>query len=165
MALCQQIWSSLAQLQNIPRPPECRGLFQCTADGSTSADPLLEDLDTPPYSHIYTDEDLRARIYKRYLHFNGRRYEHTLPDMLPQSSRSVFSHGDIAPRNIMVDEERRITGILDWELSGWFPDYWGYSQMMRPADDVTCDWQKWMDLTAPQIWDLSGIKAPRRVLF
>ena len=128
-----------------------------------SNDPLLEDLGQPPQKHIYTDDKLRARIYERYLHFNGRRYEHQLPDMLPRSSRSVFTHGDIAPRNIMVDEEHNITGILDWEFSGWYPDYWEYSQMLRPAVEANRDWQEWMDLTAPQKWDISGLNASRRV--
>ena len=69
--------------------------------------------------------------------------------MLPQSSLSVFTHADIAARNIMVDESHHITGILDWEAAGWYPDYWEYANIMRPA----CrhgDWQEWMRHTAPQ---------------
>lgn len=163
--VCRQTWSLLAQLQNIPRPPECEGLFQCYADGSVSNDPLLEDLDQPPQKHLYADEELRARIYERYLHCGGCRYENQLPDMLPRSSRSVFTHADIAPRNIMVDDDHNITGILDWEAAGWYPDYWEYSQMFRPADEATREWQKWMDLTAPRKWDLSGLMASRKVLF
>ncbi|EER29338.1 hypothetical protein D8B26_008064 [Coccidioides posadasii str. Silveira] len=165
LKICRKIWGLLAQLRSIPRPPECDGLFQCSADGSSSTDPLLEDLGPPPHRPILTDEELRARIYERYIHFGGRLYEHTLPDMLPRSSRSVFTHADIAPRNIMVDKERQITGILDWEFAGWYPDYWEYTQMMRPGDEVTSDWQRFMDLTAPEKWDLSGVNAVRKILF
>ncbi|KAK2877199.1 hypothetical protein FQN49_001349 [Arthroderma sp. PD_2] len=165
LRLCRETWTLLTQLRDIPRPPACEGLFQCMADGSTSDDALLQDLDQPPHKHIYTDDGLRARLYERYLHFNGRRYKDSLPDMLPRSSESVFTHADIAPRNIMVNEKHEITGILDWELSGWYPDYWEYSQIMRHANKVTTDWAKWMDLTAPQRWDVSGINASRRVLF
>ena len=53
--------------------------------------------------------------------------------MLPRSSTSVFTHADIAPRNIMVDAQYRITGIIDWEAAGWYPDYWGYANIMGPA--------------------------------
>ena len=84
--------------------------------------------------------------------------------MLSHSDVSVFTHGDIAPRNIMVDETHRITGILDWETAGWYPDYWEYSNIMRPAYGYE-DWQAWMDRTAPQKWDLTGIQVARRVLF
>jgi aminoglycoside phosphotransferase (APT) family kinase protein len=38
--------------------------------------------------------------------------------MLPRSSASVFTHVDIAPQNIIVDESNRITGIVDWECAG-----------------------------------------------
>ncbi|RAL16156.1 aminoglycoside phosphotransferase family protein [Aspergillus homomorphus CBS 101889] len=40
----------------------------------------------------------------------------------------VFTHGDLNPRNILA-EGGRITGIVDWENAGWFPEYWEYSKM------------------------------------
>jgi aminoglycoside phosphotransferase (APT) family kinase protein len=83
--------------------------------------------------------------------------------MLPRSNVSVFTHGDIAPRNIMVDESAHITGIIDWELAGWYPEYWEYANMMKPSGDV--DWQGWMHRTAPKQWDITGLMAVRRVLF
>ncbi|KAK2813821.1 hypothetical protein FQN50_000222 [Emmonsiellopsis sp. PD_5] len=135
----------------------------CLADGSPAEDALLEDLNQPPQP-LHTDNDLRARIYQRYLHFGGLRHKDDLPTMLPQSSASVFTHADIAPRNIMVDEEHGITGIVDWEWAGWYPDYWEYAQIMRPACRLG-DWQEWMDRTAPRRWDIAGIIAARRVLF
>ncbi|KAM5472338.1 hypothetical protein MauCBS54593_002929 [Microsporum audouinii] len=162
-SICHETWDQIAKLREIPQPPALKPFFQCLADGSPTLDALIEDLDrsgTP----LYTDEDVRTRIYRRYLHFGGLRYKNELPDMLPRSSQTVFTHADIAPRNIMVDDNYHITGILDWEYAGWYPDYWEYAQIMRPACR-TGDWQKWMDLTAPQKWGISGIAAARRVLF
>ncbi|OJJ31905.1 hypothetical protein ASPWEDRAFT_43931 [Aspergillus wentii DTO 134E9] len=83
--------------------------------------------------------------------------------MLPKSDHAVFAHGDIAPRNIMVDENGNIIGIIDWEYAGWYPDYWEYAQIMRPA--FWGDWSIWMERTAPERWNLSGINASRKVLF
>ncbi|KXS93630.1 hypothetical protein AC578_2600 [Pseudocercospora eumusae] len=40
----------------------------------------------------------------------------------------VFTHGDLNPRNILADENGTITGIVDWECSGWFPEYWEYTK-------------------------------------
>ncbi|KAB8214223.1 hypothetical protein BDV33DRAFT_196274 [Aspergillus novoparasiticus] len=91
-------------------------------------------------------EDLRARIYERYLHFGGRRYEYELPDMLPRSDRAG-----------------NITGIIDWEYAGWYLDYWEYVQILRPA--FWGDWSIWMERTAPERWDLTGVNASRKVLF
>jgi hypothetical protein len=162
-SVCRQTWDLIIKLREIQQQSDLKGLFQCAADGSPTRDPLIEDLQRPPRP-LYTDSELRSRIYERYLHFGGHRYKNQLYDMLPQSYCSVFTHADIAPRNIMVDEKYQITGLLDWEYAGWYPDYWEYAQIMRPACQVG-DWQEWMDLTAPQKWDISGINAARRVLF
>ena len=161
--ICLEIWTMIAQWRKLPCPPHLAHLYQCLADGSpATTDPLLQDLKDPPRS-LYTDEAVRVRIHQRYLRYNGKRYADSLPSMLPQSKVSVFTHGDIAPRNILVDESCRITGIIDWELAGWYPEYWEYANIMKPTRDR--DWQSWMDRTAMQRWDLSGIIAARRVLF
>lgn len=162
-SLCLQLWGLISTWRKIPRPPKIDGsIFQCAADGSPSRDPLLEDLKRPPRP-LTSDLKLRGRVYERYLAFGGLRYQHKLPSMLPQSSQSVFTHGDIACRNIMVDEQNVITGILDWEYAGWYPDYWEYAQIMKPA--FHGDFQDWMARTAPQTWNLAGINASRTVLF
>ncbi|KAI0424604.1 hypothetical protein F5Y09DRAFT_134498 [Xylaria sp. FL1042] len=46
--------------------------------------------------------------------------------------RIVFTHADLNPRNILVDEFTQkdgskvwnVTGIVDWEFSGYYPEYW-----------------------------------------
>ncbi|KAI0643873.1 kinase-like domain-containing protein [Trametes meyenii] len=40
----------------------------------------------------------------------------------------VLTHNDLAPRNIMIDEDGNITGILDWECAAWLPEYWEYTK-------------------------------------
>lgn len=162
-SVCLQIWNMLSKIRSIPRPSELAGLFQCAADGSPSRDSLLEDLQRPPRP-LANDVSLRTRIYERYIHFGGLRHKDQLLNMLPRSDSTVFTHGDIAPRNIMVDGQNNITGILDWECAGWYPDYWEYAQIMRPAASWG-DWATWMNRTAPQRWDLSGITTARKVLF
>lgn len=161
--ICREIWRMIAEWRQIPRPPRLAHLYQCLADGSpATTDPLLQDLADPPRS-LNTDEAVRIRIHQRYLRYYGQRYADQLPSMLPQSKVSLFTHGDVAPRNIMVNEDCLITGIIDWELAGWYPEYWEYANIMKPSRDK--DWQSWMERTATQRWDLSGIIAARRVLF
>ncbi|KAF1816089.1 hypothetical protein P152DRAFT_470143 [Eremomyces bilateralis CBS 781.70] len=94
------------------------------ADGTVSSDVLitalhLKNADPAP---LATADSLRQRIYRGCYRFNGRRYAKDLPTMLPRSSISVFTHADIAPQNIMVDEEAHVCGILDWEGAGWYPE-------------------------------------------
>ncbi|KAF2470254.1 kinase-like protein [Lindgomyces ingoldianus] len=159
--LCHNIWSIIEKLRQIPKPPELQHLFLGLADGSNSRDVLVAELSE--HQRLLDDEAVRSRIYERYYECNGRKYEKELPDMLPRAEFSVFTHGDISPRNIMFDSKtQQITGIIDWENAGWYPDYWEYANILKPSVDD--NWQEWMDLTAPRKWDISGIMAARVVL-
>lgn len=50
----------------------------------------------------------------------------------------VFTHADLNPRNILVDRviqsdgsrSWEVTGIVDWETSGYYPEYWDYTKAM-----------------------------------
>ncbi|CAG8124898.1 unnamed protein product [Penicillium salamii] len=54
---------------------------------------------------------------------------------LPDDHEILFTHGDISARNINVDENGNITGILDWETSGWYPEYWEYVESVHQRSD------------------------------
>jgi hypothetical protein len=165
--ICQDIWDLVALIRaRIPRPEDLApGLYR-TVDGSPSRDPLLGDNNDVTPTEL-DDDMLRDRIYTRYVANNGLSYRDgkDVLDLLPRSNESVFTHGDLAPRNLIVDENCRITGVLDWESSGWFPDYWEYAQIMKWCDTPEHEWQKWMTKTKPKPWDITGIQKARRVLF
>lgn len=112
---------------------------------------------------------LRRRIVSRYFVFGGdsNRDDFDLFDILPQFRVSVFAHGDHCPWNVIMDEQYQITAVLDWESSGWFPDWWEYYQMMNVCTPEEREWKhmKWMDRTKPQPWNISGIGKAWRVLF
>ncbi|KAF2245033.1 kinase-like protein [Trematosphaeria pertusa] len=61
----------------------------------------------------------------------------------------VFTHGDLKHHNIMV-LDGHISGFLDWESAGWYPDYWEFTTPLRfgPRDF----W--WNEL----VWRLGGDK-------
>jgi len=40
----------------------------------------------------------------------------------------VFSRGYLNPKNISADAKGNITGIVEWESAGWFPEYWEYTK-------------------------------------
>jgi hypothetical protein len=37
-----------------------------------------------------------------------------------QSYATGFTHGDVAPRNIFLKNDRTVTGIVHWRYSGWY---------------------------------------------
>lgn len=41
-----------------------------------------------------------------------------------------MTHNDLDPRNILV-RGSEIVALLDWELSGFYPEYWEYCKAMR----------------------------------
>lgn len=49
-----------------------------------------------------------------------------------------FTHADLNPRNILVDQFTlpngksgwRLTGIVDWETAGYYPEYWEYTKAL-----------------------------------
>lgn len=187
--ICRDTWALLDKLRLIPRFPRQAGkdedqldgdltpLFYCNADGTSNIDhPLLGDVNRP-CPPLHDDEALRARIWERYVEHNGLSYPdgQSVRELLPRSDVSVFTHGDVHPGNIMVNEEKgddggigqvKIVALIDFESAGFFPDYWEYAQMMRfggPGDDD--EWRLMMERTAPRVWDFAGIQKARRVLF
>ena len=67
---------------------------------------------------IFSNPLFGGSVYIRLLRSMSRSHPPTI----------VFSHGDLRPANIVVlpdvQGNYRISGILDWEMSGFYPDYW-----------------------------------------
>jgi aminoglycoside phosphotransferase (APT) family kinase protein len=73
-----------------------------------------------------------------FLSFIGDKHQPTaarlkqLRSQMPDDHRIVFTHGDISRQNILVkldgngglEDEIRITALLDWEQAAWRPEYW-----------------------------------------
>lgn len=68
--------------------------------------------------------DYKARFYEKYL------------ARVLQSHRPTLTHGDVQQKNIMVAENTSCPNdqggrsfdivLVDWENSGWFPDFWEF---------------------------------------
>lgn len=50
----------------------------------------------------------------------------------------VFTHGDLRPDNVIV-KNGRVTAIIDWEMAGWYPDYWEFVKAFH-LEVFTDDW-------------------------
>ncbi|KAH9949239.1 kinase-like domain-containing protein [Amylocystis lapponica] len=48
-------------------------------------------------------------------------------EMARRQYRTTFTHSDIAPRNILV-KDGKIVSLIDWEMAGWYPEYWEYTR-------------------------------------
>lgn len=88
----------------------------------------------------------------------------------------VMTHGDLHPRNIMVnwkplvssqrdmekDEDDdgmsvraiEITSILDWEMAGWYPEYWEFVKALQTVESrgPLSDWYDYLPIEAIGQW-------------
>lgn len=51
----------------------------------------------------------------------------------------VFTHGDFAPRNILVQGDK-IVAVIDWEDSGWLPEYWELLKALWSPGSLDDSW-------------------------
>lgn len=187
--LCRDTWALIDKLRLIPRPQDGEKLedgqqpFYCAADGTSHIiHQFLGGTNVDRSPPFRDDESLRSQIWKRYVKYNGLSYPdgQSVRDLLPHSDKAVFTHGDIHPGNILVNEKKegdgsigqvQIVGLIDFESAGFLPDYWEYAQAMRFAplrDDYVedeGDWRVVMERTATRKWNIRGVQKARRVLF
>lgn len=45
----------------------------------------------------------------------------------------VMTHNDLDPRNILI-QGSWVVALLDWELSGYYPEYWEYCKATKRPD-------------------------------
>jgi thiamine kinase-like enzyme len=66
----------------------------------------------------------------------------------------VFTHSDLRPDNIILESSGsdgtwKVVGIVDWESSGWYPEYWESIKMTNnlvPRDQF--DWYQYLPETS-----------------
>ena len=50
-------------------------------------------------------------------------------DQLSDDHSVVFTHADFAGDHVLVEPDTgHVTGIVDWEMAGWWPAYWEYNK-------------------------------------
>ncbi len=82
---------------------------------------------------------------------------------LPTDDKIRFTHGDLVPKNIMVDADgERITGIIDWGNSGFYPSYWEYCRMHHSS---TPGWEKILGMVFPEPRRQAEIDTVRAILY
>ncbi len=84
----------------------------------------------------YSEPHCRSQIYLQFLRNLTRPH---------QSGKCVFTHGDVHPLNIMVERnnsgEYHITGLVDWERSGFYPEDFECTKITNClATDEINDW-------------------------
>lgn len=71
-----------------------------------------------------------------------------------------FTHCDLNPCNILA-RKGKVVGLIDWEFSGWYPDYWEYTSAWF-GSVIRTDWQgmivKILDQPRPEVLMMEEIR-------
>ncbi|KAB8266002.1 kinase-like protein [Aspergillus pseudonomiae] len=100
-----------------------------SADFGPVTDPILETYSNKgPFD---SEESFNNAIIEAYqLKAPKRHFKSFLVGMLSQKRyQIVFTHGDLRPQNVIVNHGN-ISGIVDWEFSGWYPEFWAFSKAL-----------------------------------
>ncbi|KAJ6024314.1 Aminoglycoside phosphotransferase [Penicillium herquei] len=126
LSVTEQLRGYITQLRNL------KGTYIGGADGGTAITGKYISIEGGPFEsermfNKWILEDLAPGLPGIYQHFA----EHALTD----DHEIFFTHSDFATRNILVDHSDsgkcQVTAILDWEWSGWYPEYWEYYKAYR----------------------------------
>lgn len=89
---------------------------------------LLSKADGSSKGPFTSERDFNTALIDAYQKHAPKRYIRSFLDgMLSQSHKILFTHGDLRPQNIMV-KNGNVVAIIDWELSGWYPEYWEFAK-------------------------------------
>ena len=128
--LLEDLRNAIRELRSLPPPSS--GAISGLNDG-----PLIWSHTSSPQV-IEPFEDINA-FHEMLLSRVGRKYRlpkiRRLADPVhTKQHRICFTHADLHQSNILV-RDGQLAGIIDWEFSGWYPEYWEWirirTQSMR----------------------------------
>ncbi|KAH8830370.1 kinase-like domain-containing protein [Flagelloscypha sp. PMI_526] len=138
-----QVHSIINELRNIPQPRIIQGQI-CQFDGSACWDERLKSQHCGPFSSEKSFNDFRLSLLDHFYWEPGARMQiDQLRSQLKSDHRIVLTHGDLAAKNILLDDSNTVIALLDWEMSGWRPEHW---------EIYTRGTQKWPE------WGHSGLE-------
>ena len=118
-----------SQLRSIPLPPAAR---ISSIDGSACCCFRVS------HNHCFGPFETEGQLYDHILRTIPTRHHaalHAKLDiLLSRPHRLVFSHADLHPTNFLI-HNGRLSGWIDWECAGWYPEYWDYTNALylRPG--------------------------------
>ncbi|KAK7996659.1 inner nuclear membrane protein SRC1 [Apiospora arundinis] len=147
--LCEQLRSITIELRTLQHEPDDQ--FLGDISGGPLADIIFTSGNLPRAGPFVTTKEFHDWLSSMLKKDKGQHWPGVdpseIPDPyrqgLPDDSPVVFTHADLHPSNILISTEtpRRIVAIVDWQQSGWYPDYWEFCKAEYTAD-YTSEWVK-----------------------
>ena len=84
------------------------------------------------------------------IRFRGEYYLMLLS--MARQDHKVLMHADFHPRNIRVQGDN-LTGISNWQYSGWYPEHWEYVKALLVVGRVVDWWRYLPEIIGPYYSD------------
>ncbi|KAJ8489510.1 hypothetical protein ONZ45_g13561 [Pleurotus djamor] len=127
------------QLRSIPPPRE--GPRICAVDGGAFRCFRVTDDRIGPFT---TEMDFYRFLYARLWLPEQERLQALAEPVHTRTYPLCLHHNDLAPQNILVDDQGRLSGLIDWAGLAWFPQYWEWTRSYY-ATDAYHEWQALLD--------------------
>lgn len=168
-------WPDMTSEQKQNAALQIRAIID-TFRGLTPQSQVIQSVDEGPAWWLRGMYDVHGGPFYDEASFNQRAYEifdkapapvkRALKDFMPTGHRIVLAHGDLAQRNFLITNKETITGLIDWEYAGWFPEYWDYVKFFDNPTEHS-DWKDLADIIFSEHYDheLACYQACRRWQF
>ncbi|EEB89492.1 hypothetical protein MPER_12401 [Moniliophthora perniciosa FA553] len=124
--LVGDVASVLDQLWGIRQPDGCEGQVMLSASGDGLPHP--ESRHSGAYPPIIQGPFRDTwEFYGTIMDFEYSMGHRPVPQDIQDAivaDKIGWVHTDLKMQNVLVDDTRRLAGIIDWEDSGWYPRHW-----------------------------------------
>ncbi|EPE05455.1 hypothetical protein F503_02194 [Ophiostoma piceae UAMH 11346] len=123
-SVAKQLGEILVKMRQMPPPENHIGGAHVGDQGRD-----LVDYGLHVYPACKDEAEFNAHIVESMGVKKPKAFRRAIADQLRTDHRIVFTHGDLALRNIIV-QGPKVVSIIDWELGGWYPEYWDYAKCL-----------------------------------
>ncbi|EER40084.1 conserved hypothetical protein [Histoplasma capsulatum H143] len=137
----EQLESMFFGIRSIPAPPSS------SADAILGGGALRRCKDARREIRVAERSIANEAEFNQFLTTDPRRTEtgwvKMIRSFLLSDHKMVMTHGDLHPRNIMISMKYKaplskpvtdwvkVTGVIDWEMCGYYPSYWEYVKALH----------------------------------
>ncbi|KAL1869713.1 hypothetical protein VTK73DRAFT_2954 [Phialemonium thermophilum] len=114
---------------------QIKSSFIGSVDGTWCNDHYFDD-DRGAYGPFKSEREFNRAIttaLRRHKSFDWVEFYCDIFEEVMVGHDIVMTHNDFDPRNILV-QGSKVVALLDWEMSGYYPEYWEYCKAMRRPD-------------------------------
>jgi len=141
----EELWEDLSNEERLTILSELKGYInqirniKGTYIGSVNKKPCIDirrhSKEGGPFD---TEAEFNEFIISRFHPRINKSLINIIRQTLRTDHKILFTHGDISPRNILI-ENGHIICILDWECAGFYPEYWEYIKSLHALNwDTDC---------------------------